>query len=56
MSESIRLEARGVDASEAKPKWHAPVLTEELIGTITGHRFSANIDNYERTNPVAYGS
>ena len=39
-----------------KLKWHAPVLVEDLIGVVTGNRFGIGIDNYERSNPVEYGS
>lgn len=51
-------EARSVGAEVigSKPKWGTPVLTEEAIGPGTQHRFTSGIDNYERSNPVGYGS
>lgn len=43
-------------ADVQKPRWQTPVLSEDLIAESTRHVFGSGIDNYEATNPVAYGS
>ncbi len=45
-----------VVAAPGKPKWHAPVLTEESMATATQNVFGPGIDAYESRDPASYGS
>ncbi|MDF7775972.1 hypothetical protein P1X14_12005 [Sphingomonas sp. AOB5] len=46
------------DAIESgeRPEWAEPQLVEDFVADATGSFFGNGIDNYEATNPVAYGS
>ena len=41
---------------DPRPTWCTPVLVEDSIVDATEQFYSSGIDNYESSNPVAYGS
>lgn len=36
--------------------WTTPTIEDFAVRGVTGHYFSAGIDNYEVDNPVGYGA